>query len=233
MGQKKTWALHHVPYSMLWEPVSHDYTFNWNTIMQHQVITHYTYTIADFLFPKNMNYIIWQSKYVINKLYNINLLKKQPSLLKKKKITFYFNKNANNGTNETTTNKSYLVKTANYQIIIHLFFKPSFTEQKKQIQYKKNQKEQDNILKFKNFSALKKAQQKIETRWPQNRLIFLKNLKASLLQNPQKIFSPIKKKLAMQNFKKIKKKFDYQNQQIAKMQNLTESNKINPFYHKL
>jgi len=89
--------------------------------MQNYIVKKYSETISDFYFIPTWFFIIWNSKY-ISAMQNQHTQAYKNKLTNKIKSKFIYNQNANNGSNETTTYKSYLVKTTNTVSIIYIFF---------------------------------------------------------------------------------------------------------------
>lgn len=141
MGQKKTWALHHVPYSMLWDNMSLDYSHQWLAVLQGPVSSFYSSAIVDYHFKQSLFSFVWKSKFMQKRLATQQLYIRKthlqtPTLDQHLAPVFEWTINSNRGTNETMIAKSYFIKMQNSTTLLNLFFRADFFEQKRKTQFR-------------------------------------------------------------------------------------------------
>ena len=134
MGQKKTWALHHVPYSMLWDNMSLDYSHQWLPILQSPLSSFYSSAVVDYHFKQSMFTFVWKSQFMAKSLTTRQFCTRSHgqilSLDRSPAPVFSWTVNSNRGTNETMIAKSYLIKMHNSTTLLNFFFRADFFEQK-------------------------------------------------------------------------------------------------------
>lgn len=135
MGQKKTWALHHVPYSMLWDNMSLDYRHQWLPVLQGPLSSSYSTAIVDYQFKQSIFSFVWKSPFMTKGLTTRQFCTRGRflqvgALLQNPAPVFEWTTNSNRGTNETMIAKSYLIKMQNTTTLLNLFFRADFFEQK-------------------------------------------------------------------------------------------------------
>lgn len=140
MGQKKTWALHHVPYSMLWDTMALDYSHQWLPVLQSHLSSGYSSAIVDYYFKKSLFTFVWGSHYTTREAAThrsgarVAGTNWWAQLHSTTAPVFEWTVNSNKGTNETMIAKAYLIKMQNSTTLLNLFFRADFFEQKSKIQ---------------------------------------------------------------------------------------------------
>lgn len=122
MGQRKTWSLHHVPFTMLWETFSLDYKNNWNTVVDSKISTKYFEAAYDRTYAKSYFAFTWKSKFFSNKIKKLKNKNDQKNF-KTQSLCFNWIRNANKGSNETSCNRSYYVCIDTKIIFLNFFFR--------------------------------------------------------------------------------------------------------------
>ena len=130
MGQKKTWALHHVPYSMLWESMCVDYKFLWNTVLQYDVSDHFCTSQIDFVYRQNSFNFFWNCQYLNtfnwganHQTYKKKTLVHKTENAKMKAPVFVWKTHAYKGKEEAFFCKNYLIKTNDNSVLLSIYFK--------------------------------------------------------------------------------------------------------------
>lgn len=123
MGQRKTWAMHHVPFSMFWETFTINNKNNWNSVICSFTANQYLSAQYDKNYWKKKFAFIWKSNYFNLKNYTFNRVFTQQYKLKKKNLFFNWVINANKGSNETSCNKIYYIEINSECILLSFFFR--------------------------------------------------------------------------------------------------------------
>lgn len=123
MGQRKTWSLHHVPFSMLWETIAIDDKNNWNTVLDSLTSTRFLEAANDRQYKKSFFAFTWKSRYLSSVYRKVNLKTGENTIPKTKGINFSWIRNANRGSNETSCSKSHFVCFNNEVFLLNLFFR--------------------------------------------------------------------------------------------------------------
>lgn len=124
MGQRKTWSLHHVPFTMLWETLVIEYNNNWNSVINTQISNKFFDAVYDRNYKDSCFSFIWKNKYFTSKFRSINCDETEIKL-KKKKIQYTWVINANKGSNETFGTRSYHTSFDTETIFLNFFFRQS------------------------------------------------------------------------------------------------------------
>lgn len=134
MGQRKTWSLHHVPFSMLWETVSIDYNNNWDTVVNSLTAARFLEAANDRQYKNSFFAFTWKSQYFSSVYRKINLRTGKNGAPKLKKVNFRWIRNANRGSNETSCGKSHFVSFNSEVFLLNLFFRQKIQFEDKKIE---------------------------------------------------------------------------------------------------
>lgn len=123
MGQRKTWSLHHVPFSMLWETMAIDHKNNWNTVLDSLTSTRFLEAANDRQYKNSFFAFTWKSRYFSSVYRKVNLKTGENTTPRTKRISFSWIRNANKGSNETSCGKSHFVCFNSEVFLLNLFFR--------------------------------------------------------------------------------------------------------------
>lgn len=135
MGQRKTWSLHHVPFSMLWETMTLDYKDNWDSVVNSLTAARFLEAANDRQYKNSFFAFTWKSRYLSTSFRKGNLKTGKGFHLSTKGINFNWIRNANKGSNETSCSKSHYVCFDSEVFLLNLFFRQKIHFEDKKANY--------------------------------------------------------------------------------------------------